>query len=131
VALDLFGVDASSSAYWFYVWGLKGRYDEGITTEPADRDRLNELARVQYLKEVTGLIEALNKIVPEGEKKLTLPDNRFNRSIGEYAGKMCSTTGELLSSEAYAKHREEALPTEADKMLLANLFKASDWVVPV
>jgi benzoyl-CoA 2,3-epoxidase subunit B len=131
VALDLFGVDASSSAYWFYVWGLKGRYDEGVTTEPADRDRLNELARVHYLKEVTGLIEALNKIVPEGEEKLTLPDNRFNRSIGEYAGKMCSTTGELLSSEAYAKHREEALPTEADKMLLANLFKASDWVVPV
>ena len=45
VALDLFGVDASSSAYWFYVWGLKGRYDEGKTNEAADRDRLNELAQ--------------------------------------------------------------------------------------
>ncbi len=27
-ALDLFGIDHSSSASWFYVWGLKGRFDE-------------------------------------------------------------------------------------------------------
>ena len=131
VALDLFGVDASSSAYWFYVWGLKGRYDEGVTTEPADKDRLNELSRQHYLKEVNGLIDALNKLVPEGQPKLTLPDNKFNRSIGEYSEKPYSTTGELLSPEAYAKHREDTLPTAADKALLAGLFKSSDWVVPV
>ena len=27
-AYDLFGKDSSSSAEWFYVWGVKGRYDE-------------------------------------------------------------------------------------------------------
>ena len=27
-AHDLFGVDASSSAHWAYVWGIKGRWDE-------------------------------------------------------------------------------------------------------
>jgi benzoyl-CoA 2,3-dioxygenase component B len=42
VALDLFGVDASSSAYWFYVWGLKGplrrRQDHGCSrSRPAQR----------------------------------------------------------------------------------------------
>jgi len=131
VALDLFGVDASSSAYWFYVWGLKGRYDEGSTAEAADRDRLNELSRTHYLKEVNGLIDALNKLVPEGQPPLTLPVTQFNRSIGEYAGKPYSISGELLQPEAYARHREETLPTEADNKTLADLFKQSDWVLPV
>jgi benzoyl-CoA 2,3-dioxygenase component B len=131
VALDLFGVDNSSSASWFYVWGLKGRYDEGKTAEPADKDRLNELSRDHYLTEVRGLIAALNKFIPEGESPLVLPDNRFNRSIGEFTGKPYSTKGDLLSPEAFWKHREEMLPTAADKAKLASLFKEPDWVLPV
>ena len=131
VALDLFGVDNSSSAYWFYVWGLKGRYDEGATQEACDRDKLNELARRHYLSEVTQLIEALNKLIPEGRAKITLPDTKFHRSIGEYADKTFSTSGELLSAEAYAKHIEQTLPNAADKALLAELFKQNDWVLAV
>ena len=30
---DLFGTDGSSSAHWAYIWGLKGRYNEGATAE--------------------------------------------------------------------------------------------------
>jgi len=131
VALDLFGVDVSSSAYWFYVWGLKGRYDEGSTDVACDRDKLNELARQHYLSEVTQLIAALNKLIPEGQPQITLPDTRFHRSIGEFADKTYSTTGELLSPEAYAKHLEETLPTTAVKAKLAELFKQPDWVLPV
>src|SRR5262245_24768168 len=131
VALDLFGVDVSSSAYWFYVWGLKGRYDEGSTDVPCDRDKLNELARQHYLSEVSQLIAALNNLIPEGQPKITLPDARFHRSIGEFADKTYSTTGELLSPEAYAKHLEQTLPTAADKAKLAELYKQPDWVLPV
>jgi benzoyl-CoA 2,3-epoxidase subunit B len=131
VALDLFGVDNSSSAYWFYVWGLKGRYDEGATQEVCDRDKLNEYARGHYLSEVSQLIAALNNLIPEGKPKITLPDTKFHRSIGEYADKTYSTSGELLSPEAYAKHLEQTVPTVADKTLLANLFKQPDWVLPV
>jgi len=131
VALDLFGVDASSSAYWFYVWGLKGRYDEGKTDEPADRDRLNELSRQHYLKEVAGLMEALNKLVPEDQPKLTLPDVKFHRSIGEFAEKTHSIHGEQLTSDAYARHLEETLPTAKDKARLAEIYKESDWVIAV
>jgi benzoyl-CoA 2,3-dioxygenase component B len=131
VALDLFGVDASSSAYWFYVWGLKGRYDEGKTDIPADRDRLNELSRQHYEKEVTGLIESLNKLVPEEQPKLRLPDLKFHRSIGEYAGQTYSIRGELLTPEAYAKHLEEVLPNSSDKERLASIFIERDWVLAV
>ncbi len=131
VALDLFGVDASSSAYWFYVWGLKGRYDEGKTDIPADRDRLNELSRQHYLKEVTGLVEALNKLIPEDQPKLFLPDVKFHRSIGEYAGQTYSIHGEQLAPEACAGHLDEVLPNASDKVQLAGIFKEPDWVLAV
>lgn len=131
VALDLFGVDNSSSAYWFYVWGLKGRYDEGKSPEPPDRDRLNELAREHYLREVSALIETLNKLIPEGQTKLALPDLRFHRSIGEYADKTYSIHGELLTAEAYAKHLELVLPNASAKVRLAQIFKEPGWVVSV
>src|SRR5438034_6102832 len=131
VALDLFGVDASSSAYWFYVWGLKGRYDEGKTTVPADRDRLNELSRQHYEKEVVGLIDALNRLISQDQPKLKLPDLKFHRSIGEYAGKTYSIEGELLSPEAYAKHLETVLPNASDKVRLTAILKEPDWVLAV
>jgi benzoyl-CoA 2,3-dioxygenase component B len=130
VALDLFGVDNSSSAYWFYVWGLKGRYDEAATKATADKDKLNELARDHYLKEVMGLIHALNKLIPEGEPRLTLPDMRFHRSIGEYADKTYSTSGEVLTEEEHLKHLSEVLPNAQDKPALAVLMKDSDWILP-
>lgn len=131
VALDLFGVDGSSSAYWFYVWGLKGRYDEGATQAPADKDHLNELSRNQYLSEVKELIVALNKLIPDDQPKLTVPDPRFHRSIGEFADKPYSASGELLSPEAYKKHLEEALPTAEDKARLADIYKDPKWILPV
>jgi hypothetical protein len=89
------------------------------------------LARQHYLSEVSQLILALNKLIPEGQPHISLPDNRFHRSIGEFAGKTFSTTGELLSPEAYAKHMEQTLPTAADKAKLAELYKQPDWVLPV
>jgi len=83
------------------------------------------------LSEVLQLIAALNNLVPEGKPKITLPDTKFHRSIGEYAGKTYSTSGEVLSPEAYAKHLEQTIPTEADKGTLAELFKQPDWVLAV
>ena len=44
-AYDLFGKDSSSSAEWFYVWGLKGRYDERPAAGDPDQAHLNELSR--------------------------------------------------------------------------------------
>jgi benzoyl-CoA 2,3-dioxygenase component B len=131
VALDLFGVDESSSASWFYVWGLKGRYDEGTTKVEADRNRLNELARQHYRKEVNGLIEALNKLIPENQPKLTLPDPKFHRLIGEYAGKTYSISGEILGPDEYKAHLEQVLPNQNDKVRLEQIFREPDWVLAV
>ncbi|MEO6326438.1 MAG: Phenylacetic acid catabolic protein, partial [Thermoanaerobaculia bacterium] len=72
-AYDLFGVDHSSSAQWFYVWGIKGRFDEHKWEEPADQRGLNEHSRALYVQEVRTLIEQLNRFVAEDQPKLFAP----------------------------------------------------------
>jgi benzoyl-CoA 2,3-dioxygenase component B len=127
-AYDLFGTNHSSSANWAYVWGLKGRYDEHEASVPAEKDKLNDLAREHYMTECQKLIDQLNQLVPDGQPKLYAPDLRFNRSIGEYIGKPYSVTGELLSADAYQKHLARALPTPEDEELLSAIIKEKDWV---
>ncbi|HZA56605.1 MAG TPA: Phenylacetic acid catabolic protein [Candidatus Udaeobacter sp.] len=128
-AYDLFGTDHSSSANWSYVWGLKGRFDEHEAKLPAEKEKLNDLARDHYLAECAKLIAQLNQCIPEGRQKLYAPDLKFNRSIGEYVGKTYSVTGELLSADAYQKHLAEALPGAEDQQLLNDLIKEKDWVM--
>jgi benzoyl-CoA 2,3-dioxygenase component B len=127
-AYDLFGVDHSSSAHWFYVWGLKGRYDEHSTAGAADKERLNEHSRVLYQQECEHLVQQLNKLVPDGEPKLFVPNLKFNRRIGNYANQPYSVTGERLSPEDYEKHRAQVLPGEADLVLLKQIFEEGGWM---
>ncbi|MGZ8533519.1 MAG: hypothetical protein ACXW6J_23480, partial [Candidatus Binatia bacterium] len=127
-AYDLFGTTNSSSANWAYTWGIKGRYDEHATTAPAEKDKLNDLAREHYMRESQQLLDQLNQLVPEGQAKLKAPDLKFNRSIGEHVGKNYSVTGELLSTEDYQKHLYEVLPNAEDEKILAEIIQGKDWV---
>ena len=127
-AYDLFGVDHSTSAHWFYVWGLKGRFDEHAAAAEADKDRLNEHSRNLYQQECQQLLAQLNKLVPPGQSQLRVPDLKFNRRIGDYAGQLYSVTGELLSAADYETHRQEVLPSQADLAVLNALFKEGAWV---
>ena len=128
-AFDLFGQDESSSAHWAYVWGLKGRYDEQLFDAPADMDKLNELSRATFFKEVSALVDSLNHNVPEDQPKLTIPDDKFRRSIGAYAGKSYSVGGKLLSQEEYDKHLKEVMPSDTDDQFVINLEKEKGWII--
>jgi hypothetical protein len=125
---DLFGTDGSSSAHWSYVWGLKGRYNEGATPEPADLDHLNEMARSLYVRELEALIADLNRSIPEDQPKLRLPDLKFRRRIGEHAHQAYAADGTLLSPQAYEQHLREVLPTSDDLKLMDALMQGSDWI---
>jgi benzoyl-CoA 2,3-epoxidase subunit B len=130
-AYDLFGTDHSSSAQWLYVWGLKGRYDEGRQNEPADKEHLNENSRGQFHQEVATLVDQLNRYVPEGQPKLIAPDLKFHRAIGDFKGETFSVTGEKLSEEEYSRHVREALPTPEDEAVLADIFGSGEvWIEP-
>jgi benzoyl-CoA 2,3-dioxygenase component B len=129
-AFDLFGKDSSSSAEWFYVWGLKGRYDEARQTGVPDKEHLNEFSRELYRQEVVKLLESVSKQLPEGSKPLTAPDVRFHRAIGEYAGGTWSVSGDLLTPEAHAKHLQEVLPSEEERKFITALMREPDWIAP-
>jgi hypothetical protein len=62
---------------------------------------------------------------------LTLPDEKFHRSIGEYAEKTYDVHGNLLSPEDYKRHLDEVLPNANDKDRLTQIFKERDWVLAV
>ncbi|TAJ75399.1 hypothetical protein EPO44_22030 [bacterium] len=128
-AYDLFGTDHSSSAHWTYVWGLKGRYDEHEAKELAEKDRLNDLARSHFFAECQRLVDGLNQHIPGNQSRLFVPDLKFHRSIGEFAGKTYSVRGEPLSTEEYQKHLAEILPTPEDEHLSDEIFKEKDWVL--
>ncbi|HEV8361383.1 MAG TPA: Phenylacetic acid catabolic protein [Candidatus Thermoplasmatota archaeon] len=128
-AFDLFGVDNSTSARMFYVYGLKGRFDEGETSEPADLDALNERARLQYYEECKELVRQLNEWSPAGQK-LLLPDIKFHRGIGTYKGQRNTVEGEPFqgSEKAYEDYLAAMLPTDDDERVLQDLYKSPDWV---
>ncbi len=128
-AYDLFGQDHSSTAQWSYLWGVKGRYDEHLFDGPPDMDMINDVSRKQYYKEVSAIVDSLNKSVKPDQPKLKMPDIRFNRSIGEHVGKLYSVDGELLSPEAHATHLKEVMPSEEDIQFVINLEKEKDWIV--
>ena len=129
-AYDLFGTDHSSLAQWSYVWGLKGRYNERVAGTEADKDALNDAARQLYHQEVSKLTEMLNRHVPEGQPKIEVPDLKFNRHIGQYAGKHFDLRGGPLTAEEFAAYLPKVLPSEEDDRLLQDIFKERDWIVP-
>jgi benzoyl-CoA 2,3-dioxygenase component B len=126
---DLFGKDHSSSAARFYRWGFKGRFDEaGASAPPKDLDRLNEEARNLYYREDCEVIDNLNALIPEGKPKLEAPDMKFNRQIGDYAGKMYSIDGCPMSESIYREHLKNVLPGPEDLKALEPIFKAGNWM---
>jgi benzoyl-CoA 2,3-dioxygenase component B len=129
-AYDLFGKDSSSSAEWFYVWGLKGRYDEARQTAEPDKAHLNEFSRELYRQEVEKLLEGISRQMPAGAPPLVAPDLKFHRAIGEFAGQTWSVAGESLTAEQYEKHLAETLPTEEEKKFVATLMHEKDWIAP-
>jgi len=129
-AYDLFGKDSSSSAEWFYVWGLKCRYDEARQGAEVDKAHLNELSREMYRQEAEKLLESISRLLPAGSDPLVAPDMRFHRSIGEFAGQTWSVRGERLTPEEYAKHAAAVLPNEDEKKLVRDMMREPGWIAP-
>ena len=127
---DLFGTDHSSSAQWGYVWGLKGRYDEGAGDSVPDREHLNETAREHYIQECRKLVDDLNRAVLEPGTPLILPDPKFNRRVGTYANQPFDVQGNLLDGDSFDSYLTAAFPSPEDTLALRNIFKNHAWIQP-
>ncbi len=128
VCFDLFGHDRSRGAGNAYRWGLKARFNEEESGALKDPEGVNQMARELYYKEICGLVELLNKDVPEEKPKLYAPDIKFRRGIGEYKGQRFSVKGELLDEQGYTTHLEEVLEGQKDRDELQRTMKKKDWI---
>jgi len=131
-AHDLFGVDASSSAHWSYVWGVKGRWDERKKLEAGlevNKETLNEEARGHYHTEIVAEVQKLNGYLPEGAQQLYVPHENFHRDIGAFKKLNCTTDGDVFegSEEDYQAYLATNMPSAQDEEDLKELFK-QDWV---
>jgi hypothetical protein len=126
----LFGVDASTSAEWAYVYGVKGRYDERESEQEADRKKLNEESRMLYYNEICSDMERISEVRNDEEPELSIPDHKFNRSIGDYANRNYTVEGEEWDVDTmgpYSEYMESVLPSEESERMLEDLFK-EEWI---
>ena len=161
-SLDLFGGEISSNSADFFAAGLKGRYKEQelyedhLATDQTFamdvieggqiksrqvplRNALNEILRNEYVKDCEKGLARWNKILKdEGiSERLSLPNSRFHRHVGEYAGHYFDLQGNLITREAFEQKRSEWLPTMEDREYVRSLMKPvfevgkiANWIAP-
>src|SRR5215216_589697 len=161
-SLDLFGGEISSNSADFFAAGLKGRYKERDqytdhlatnenftmtvvedgqleTREVPLRNALNELLRGEYVKDCEKGLARWNKVLNDegASERLYLPNPRFHRHVGEFAGHTFDLQGNLISREEFERRKSEWLPTMEDREYVRSLMhpvfepgKIANWIAP-
>lgn len=162
-AVELFGGEISSNAADYFATGLKGRHQEmkkyedhtslgGVYNIPVlkdgkitheevpERTAMNELLRDEYVADCERACARWNKIIAAGgitDFQLKIPNRRFNRQMGIYAGTHFSPEGDVISESEFAKNAEQWLPTPSDRDYVRSLMKPvyeagefASWIAP-
>jgi len=156
-SLDLFGNEISSNSAAGFANGLKGRPDESTYTDHVLRDAtmqlltpegpkdvpmlnaLNEVMRESYLKDCEIGMRRWNRAIEKAGHgfRLTLPNIRFRRSIGAWAGMPVDTQGNLIPKDEYERRKDEWVPSDADRTFVKSLMqkvvtpgKMAGWIAP-
>jgi benzoyl-CoA 2,3-epoxidase subunit B len=146
LSLDLHGGEVSSNAASYFANGLKGRAKEdsysdhqlatsiypmqffengrSVQHEVPTRNAMNEVLRDWYVGDCAAGVERWNKILERNgiANRLQLPDRKFNRQIGMYAGFHFDPKGVPLSSEEWDRRKHEWLPSAADSAFLLSIM---------
>jgi benzoyl-CoA 2,3-dioxygenase component B len=87
------------------------------------RNALNEVLRDWYVGDCRSGIDRWNrKIASHGiDFQFALPDRKFNRQIGVFAGLRFDPSGRPIGEEAWQRRRTGWLPTAADTEYLKNV----------
>jgi len=161
-SLDLFGGEISSNSADFFAAGLKGRYKEQEQYEDhvvaeqnfmmtvvedgqlkqrdvAMRNALNEVLRTEYVKDCEKGLARWNKTLAEEgiSDRLFLPNSRFHRHVGEYAGHDFDIEGNLITAKEFEQRKADWLPTIEDREYVRSLMhpviepgKIANWIAP-
>jgi benzoyl-CoA 2,3-dioxygenase component B len=161
LSLDLFGGEESSNAAAYFATGLKGRAHEDkfeehralegvhvlekvedgrvVREEVSLRNAMNEVLREAYIADCARGVKKWNRILEAAGlgERLRLPDHKFHRHIGIYAGHHFTPEGELIGADQWAASRDRWLPSAADKAYVKSLMgpvsepgKMAHWIAP-
>jgi benzoyl-CoA 2,3-dioxygenase component B len=161
-SLDLFGSEASSNAANYFSNGIKGRPDEAKFADHVERDSemtiqvpdgkgglknetistrngMNEITRLEYVKDCNVGVTRWNMAIKRAgvDFELNLPNTRFRRSVGAWAGAHTDPQGHPLSEAEFNARKDEWLPNDADKTFIHSLMqrvtepgKMAGWIAP-
>jgi benzoyl-CoA 2,3-dioxygenase component B len=150
-SLDLHGSEVSSNAATYFANGLKGRAEEDkfdddhilagnmyvldmmddsgliIREEVPMRNALNEVLRDWYVGDCQAGVDRWNKLIERHgiSDRLRLPDRKFNRGIGQFAGHHFDPNGHMLSDDDWKRRKNEWLPAPSDKEYLMSIMNSS------
>jgi benzoyl-CoA 2,3-dioxygenase component B len=158
---DLFGSEVSSNASNFFRAGLKGRAHETKLDEHRAldavynldvlesgrmsseeiplRNAMNEVLRDEYIKDNQKGIDYWNRICEKAgvEQRFHLPNRRFNRSVGIYAGQHFDLEGNPIDESTWNANVATWLPTLEDRAYVKSLMvgvhepgKIASWIAP-
>lgn len=159
-SIDLFGSEVSSNAADYFATGLKGRWREAadhtehtamnqwyqMTTvkdgkltveEIALRNAMNEVLRQDYIADAQRVVKRWNRMLSKEDVdfQVKLPNSRFFRRQGIYAGHHFNLEGELITAEEWEANKDSWLPTADDRAYVESLMtpvyepgKMANWI---
>jgi benzoyl-CoA 2,3-dioxygenase component B len=146
LSLDLHGNEISTNAAAYFANGLKGRAEEAKFPDHSAveatyhlevvedgrpkaidvpmRNAMNEVLRDWYVGDCQAGVDRWNKILERHglSDRLQLPDRKFNRGIGQFAGHHFDPNGRMLSDEEWTRRKHEWLPVPSDKAFLMSIM---------
>jgi benzoyl-CoA 2,3-dioxygenase component B len=95
-----------------------------VTIDVPTRNAMNEVLRDWYVGDCQAGVDRWNRILERHglSDRLRLPDRKFNRGIGQFAGFHFDPEGRMLSDEDWARRKYEWLPGPADKKFLLSIM---------
>ena len=115
---------------------------EGGQLKPREvplRNALNEVLRTEYVKDCEKGLARWNKALADQglSERLFLPNTRFHRHVGEYAGHHFDLDGNLIAGDEFEQRQNEWLPTLEDREYVRSLMhpvtepgKIANWIAP-
>ena len=160
--LDLFGGEISSNAANYFAAGLKGRFKEAdrytdhlalsdayhlplvedgrlVQHDVPLRTAMNETLRDDYIVDCERAVRHWNEMLEAmgSPRRITLPNRRFHRRQGVYAGHFFNPMGELISEAEFNRRRDDWLLSPADNAYLKSIMvrvrepgKFAHWIAP-
>jgi len=161
LSLDLFGGEISTNAADFFASGLKGRHQEDryedhlaldghydmrvvkdgrvVNEQVPLRNAMNEVLRDAYVEDDDRGVRKWNRVLEHAgiDFRFRLPDRKFHRHIGIYAGHRFDPDGNLLTGAQWEERKGRWIPNERDREFVQSLMhpvyepgKIASWIAP-